>query len=307
MAARSFTPSSMTTGPEDHSKEPWRDAPQANMGVGNNEQSSPSVQFDPIKALKGGQYKPPKPEVESAPGADDAYVAWRHKQTPQNLRAAVNANERTISAAIKSYAAGSDSPLIRQRAEVLAARAIKSYDPDRGAKLSTHLMNQLQVLRREVPDINDPLPKPERLRRETAQLFKVEQELTDKLGRPPTDEEVAVHSNFDPKKIQKLRRRDRASVSEGYLADREDASGEVGNFLPGTQAADPVNTWANYVYHELNNRDRLIFEYRTGWNGREQLSNREIARKLGVAESTVSKRTMSIENRINTFIEEMEA
>jgi hypothetical protein len=75
----------------------------------------------------------------------------------------------TIDYAVKTYGR-TDSPVVRGRARILAARAVKTFKPSGGAKLKTYVQSQLQQLSRLAPKIVDPLPSPERWRRNSAEI-----------------------------------------------------------------------------------------------------------------------------------------
>ena len=262
-------------------------------------------EFNPFAALKTRSNG--APTIEQPKGAEPVYNQWRKTKAPQDLRAVVNQYDKTISSAMREFAGTVDSPIIRKRAEIMAAKAIQTFDPNRGASLATHIWNQLQPLRRIAPNINDPLPKPERLRREAAVLNSARVQLMDKLGREPTIDELADQTNYDSRKISRLMRREKAIIAESSLMPPGEGDEEDEDFLPGTQREDPINIYAQFVYHDLPPRDKLIFQYRTGWGGSPVLSNREIARRLNVSEATVSKRAAALENKLNEFVADMQS
>lgn len=241
----------------------------------------------------------PIPSSATSPIQADPYDVWRKKPTPGHLKSVVSAHKPTIDAALRSYAGGMPGNNIRRRAELMAAKAIQSYDPQRGAKLETHLSQQLQGLRNVAATFADPMPKPRRLRRDGAQVHATKQELSDQLGREPSLEELADYGKFDLNKLRKIVRRERAAVPESALDSSES---DDDDYLPGVRHSDPAAVWADYVYHDLSDIDRVIFQYRTGYNGMPILSNTEIAKRLNLSQAAVSRRA----NRIQTRLDELE-
>lgn len=179
----------------------------------------------------------------------------------------------------------------------MAAEAVHSFDPSKGAKLSSHIYGQLQPLRRVAPTIADPMPKPERLAIEAHHLEKARTELADTLGRPPSLSELSSYTKIAPKKLVKLQRRNRATVAEGQFDPQGES--EEDDFMPGVKRQSPEAIWAEYVYHDLGDVDKVIFEHRTGYGGAEKLPNQEIARRLRISAPSVTERANKIQARLD--------
>ena len=229
------------------------------------------------------------------------YDVWRKAKTPKNLKSVITAHKPTIDSALKSYAGGMPGNNIRRRAEIMAAEAVKTYDPSHGTQLRSHMMNQMQGLRRVAAKFADPMPKPDRLRIEGAKLNHEKKTLTDVLGREPSLEELAEHSNYDIKKIRKLQMRNAAVVPESSLVN--EAGGEDDEYMPGVKRNDPAAVWMDYVYHDLDDIGKIILQYRTGYNGVQKLSNQDIAKRLRISPAAVSKRANQIQKRLDEILE----
>ncbi|HNX48550.1 MAG TPA: hypothetical protein PKL08_00180, partial [Thermoanaerobaculaceae bacterium] len=96
----------------------------------------------------------------------------------------------TIEKALRAYAPNA-TEVVRSRARIIAAGAIRSFKPDQGADLNTHVYRQLQRLQREAPQISDPMPQPERTRRDSGKIMAAISQAADDIGREPTDEEIS--------------------------------------------------------------------------------------------------------------------
>ena len=232
------------------------------------------------------------PEGRNVSPLSGAYDFWNKNRTPKSMGDLLHAAAPTISKAITSYAGGDKS--MRGRARVLATGAFKSYDPNRGTKLESHLLTQLQPLRRTYFDRASPLRIPERVRIDRVTLEGGEQELRDNLGRDPSDDEVADHIGLSRKRISHIRAFGRAAVpTSSFLSGDEDQAE-----LPGVSRVDPVAVWTDYVYHDLDALDKQIFDWRTGAHGKRMLSNNEIARRLKLSAGAVSQRAAKIMAKI---------
>ena len=117
----------------------------------------------------------------------------------------------------------------------------------------------------------------------------------DELGRQPTHDELADELGVSTKKIQRLLKAKPAVLSESQLyTDPE--SGMTS--LPATSEVDVIGESADVIYPGLSERDKMIYDYKTGKRGKPPLNNLQIARKLGVTPALVSQRAKDIAQRI---------
>jgi RNA polymerase primary sigma factor len=226
---------------------------------------------------------------------EDQFNAWSKAPTPDNMASLLEAANPVLDTAVKSYAGG--DPAFRSRAKLLAADAFRTYDPAKGTKLRTHLLTQLQSLRRHAMQRNQVVKVPERVQTDMWNMHRSQGELNDKLGREPSEQELADHSGLSMKRLRHVREFASGDVAESGLTTRSE-DGEAEMFHPGTQQADPEKIWMEYVHHELPPMDRQILEWRTGMLGRPVLSNNEIAGRLRLSAGAVSQRAAKIAARV---------
>ena len=91
----------------------------------------------------------------------DAFALWQRNPTPTSTGTLLRLVQPDIDRGIFAHVGQSD-PILRSKAKRMALRAIQSYDPSK-AKLSTHIINQLQGLKRVARQQTQILPIPERL------------------------------------------------------------------------------------------------------------------------------------------------
>lgn len=228
--------------------------------------------------------KPEKVEL----GARE-YSRWQTNQTPDTLRETVDALDPVISSALTTYV-GTPSPLLRSRARLLAASAIKTYDPTHKASLRSHVTLQLQPLRRYATQAAQPMKMSERHTQALYKLLNTEQELASKLGRDPSDIELADYLGWNMRAIRKARLYDGQIVSTANPdTDKND---------PTLYRTDPYDVWLDFVYHDANDIDRKIMDWRLGRNG-AAISNAEIAARLKISPAAVSQRIAALQAKIN--------
>lgn len=261
-----------------------------------NVYSTPTPPPDPIKSPKpvGGReiIMSPTPFNEPEPkDVEEHWKRWSKSGKQEHFNSIIRASEQAISRSIQSYAPGS-SPAVKSKAKILTARAIRSYDPDKGTKFQTYLHGQLRPLQREANSYHT-VSTPEKIRFDLSKLNKLHNEFVDENGREPNDDELADFTNLSKKRIAHIRKYDRSLIGEAsFEGDEESASS-----LPAVK--QPEDIWKDFVYSELSDKDKLIFDLRTGNNERgvrEPVS--KIAKKLGVSASAVSQRLAKIADRM---------
>jgi DNA-directed RNA polymerase specialized sigma subunit len=216
----------------------------------------------------------------------DAYTAWKKQPTRPNMMHALQASQPIIEMALRSYV-GSKDPVAISHARILAMRAIKSYDPQRGTQLRTHMLTQLQPLRRLAAKRRFVSHIPEQAQYDMSGLREAEADLTDELGREPTEAELADKTGLSMKRLRYLRQ---MAVPTAESSFAEEAL--------QTDAPNPMNDWQDYVYYDLSPTDKKIFEWRTGYNKKPTLGVSEIAKKLNMSAGRVTQRANNIAIRL---------
>ena len=230
---------------------------------------------------------------------EDPYKAWRESQDPNDLRQVVSSLDNTISSASRAHAGqAARSPVVQQRARLIAARAVKSFDPDRGVALPTHVNNQLRELQRSAPAVVDPLSPPERFRRQQVEISQVTQDLEEQLGREATDEEISEVSGIPLPRVVKVRRRMRARIPTSVYEDSDDDDDALD--VVDNRFTDE-DLWHEAVYHDLGEVDRIIFMHRTGYRDADILSNTDIAQRVNLSPGAVSQRARRIQQRLEQY------
>jgi hypothetical protein len=66
----------------------------------------------------------------------------------------------------------------------------------------------------------------------------------------------------------------------------------------GVRHQSPHQEWQDFVYHDLEDTDKLIFRHKVGYRGYPVLPNHEIASRVGLSPAAVTKRSKRIETRL---------
>lgn len=229
----------------------------------------------------------------------DAYEAWRTDPSTANMRRVVEELKNPIESAVGHYLGQNASPALRHRARLIAAQAVKSYDPSRGASLATHVNQNLRALQRVAPQVVDPLSPSEHFRRHQMEINRASTELQEALGREPTDEEIADLTSLPLRRVSRVRSRMRARIPLSTYEMTDDDSDDAPDIVGGERT--DYDDWVDAVYTDLGEIDRLIMMYRTGYRNSDILSNQEIASRLNISPAAVSQRAKRIQRRLDDF------
>jgi DNA-directed RNA polymerase specialized sigma subunit len=242
----------------------------------------------------------PKQVTDQEPSElDTAYETWKKDPSPQNMGVTLQAANPVINSALQSY--GKGNQVLKGRARILAAKAVQSYDPDKGTKLRTHMMNQMQPLIRSARQYSQPVHIPERAQADLYQVEEGHQRFFDDYGREPSENELADLTGLSIKRIAHVRKMRNTGMPESALTQLG-AEGEE-QFMPGMDHVDPEQIFIEYLHHDLDPIDQKILEWRTGLYGKPKLSNNEIAKKLGLSAGAISQRAAKISARLSAGME----
>ena len=238
--------------------------------------------------------KASKPQAASSrnrlePEYEPHFTAWKAAPSPQTNSSMLRAIAPIIDSAVKPLGG---SPLLYGQARRIAVQSLAGYDPER-ASLKTHLMSQLQGLKRLSANQDEIIHVPERQRMQRKHLADTELNLRDSLGRDPDDTELADASGVGVSQIVKLRKLTRP-VAESAFGFNDDTDA-----TPGMQSRPNLTLLHSFVRDDMSPTDRLVLDYSTGANGRDKLEPREIARRLSITPGAVSQKLAAVQARLN--------
>lgn len=222
---------------------------------------------------------------------DQAYSAYKLQPSPETLSGVVDALHPTIHYALGSVGAA-DDPVVQGKAKLYAAHAVEHYDPSSGANLATHVGWQLKQLSRSARQSRSPVHIPERIQLDGYKLYQAEKQFQDENGREPDALELADHTGLSVRRIEKIRSQQMAVPSEGAVGDSLNEEGP-----------DYDREAVEYVHTAADHTDRRILEMKTGYGGHPLMAPKDIAAKLNLTPTQLTRRSIRLTHQINELRE----
>lgn len=174
-----------------------------------------------------------------------------------------------------------------------AVHGFETYDPKKGAALHTHVDWQLKKARRFVANYGGGIGRiPENRFYRVGQFTAARDDLNETLGREPTALELADYLKWPVKQITALELEVRKEVPSSNLSVDSMS-------LKPSQSAEVVRL----VQYDLGPEERLVLEHLYGMNGKPKLKPGQIATKLNMSTSKVSRIKSAIAKKVKEYLE----
>jgi DNA-directed RNA polymerase specialized sigma subunit len=217
---------------------------------------------------------------------DDLYTHWSTTKDPADLHNVVKAVKPIVNYKLGSMGLA-DNPAMARQADLIAAEAVRSYDPKSGAVLTSWVQTNMQSMNRHARMNRGPVKVPDRIALDAWTIEKAYRELTDELGDEPDVKTLSDRLKMPVARIAKVRRATLATATDDQAFNTPD--GAVEDYLP-----DAVQ----YVYDDSDRTDKKLLEWTTGYGGSKVLPKNEIAVRLKMSPSMVSRRTERIAGKL---------
>jgi RNA polymerase primary sigma factor len=226
-------------------------------------------------------------EVELAQRIEKGDVEAKDRMINSNLRL-------VVSVARKYQGHGLSLGDLVQEGMLGLIRATEKFDWRRGFKFSTYATLWIrQAIQRGLENSSRTIRLPVHIAQRERKINRTERELATKLGREPTEQELADAVELPVDQVIEIRKAARplTSLDQPVGDDGETAFGDLlASNAPNPEdevVSDAGTSAVQEAVNRLPDRERDVVELRFGLGGREPTPLRETGRKLGISAERV--------------------
>lgn len=217
--------------------------------------------------------------------AETIWFDWNADKTAGNTVKLLDQFRPMINREVARQSGDLPPSYLEAKAKSIAVDAFKTFDPLKGAKLSTHVANRMKGLARENFTYQNALRTPEDRQRKFRLYSDIKDKLTERLGREPSAGEMAEKLKWPEREAARMER-DIHKEKPVYGGGHNEA---ISGFN------EPV---VDFIYHDMLPEEKVLFESFTGYNGHPVLETAEIAKMLNLSESQLKRRKKKLVDSI---------
>lgn len=207
-----------------------------------------------------------KPFVDYKKRDLELFHHWKNTGDKQALGHLVNQLSPLIYSEVQRASGTLPTASLSAEAKKWAVQAIQTYDPGKGASLSTHVVGYLPKVRRLNYTYQNMVRLPENLHLKFSEYNAGIQDLQDKLNREPSDEEIAKHLGWSKGAVTKYR----TSLYSDLTESGNERPSEHGQY--NTSAV-----FLEHIYDHLSPEEKAIMDSLDS-----KISSAELAANIGV-------------------------
>jgi len=230
----------------------------------------------------------PKEEIELAAEIKKGSEAAREKMITANLRLVVKIAQDYSNLGLSLL------DLINE-GNIGLMKAVERFDPTKGGKLSTYGSWWIkQSIKRALANQSKTIRLPIHMVDRVTQIRRTTAILSERLGREPTDDELASEMNLPVNRITLLKSVSQKPASLDTPLGDEDGS-TLGELVPDNKAVSPLENLQSKsivgdiskVLDQLEPREADIIRLRFGLEGLDPLTLEEVGAKIGITRERV--------------------
>ncbi|MGH8049011.1 MAG: sigma-70 family RNA polymerase sigma factor [Chthoniobacterales bacterium] len=229
--------------------------------------------------------------------AEEVKLARKIKRGDANARShMVRSNLRLVVKIARDYQ-GLGLPLLDLISEgnIGLMKAVERFDPKKGGKLSTYAAWWIkQSIKRALANQSKTIRLPVHLVDKISKIRRVAAQMSEELGREPTDDELAEEIGMVAAKVSQLKTAAiRPASLDAPIGD--DDSTEFGEIVGDADAQDPFELLRDKDLRDevgdlldvLDERERKIINSRFGLDGGKPKTLEEVGEKFGVTRERI--------------------
>ena len=217
----------------------------------------------------------------------ELWKQWKSSGNKSDLANLFNQIDPVIQKEVSRWANGPVArPVLNIEAKKLSLKAFENFNPS-SSKLNTHVTNNLKGLSRIVYTYANPARLPEHQTLKLGNFISTKHELEEELGREATTGELAESLAWSNNEVARLQ----GELRVGYSTSQ-----------PTPQGFDKFNadrTMLDFIYNDLVDQDKLVFEHTTGYGGKPILAAKDLTRLTGMTQGQISHSKRRIKKMVD--------
>jgi len=225
----------------------------------------------------------------------------------------VHANLRLVISVAKNFRnRGLPMEDLVEEGNVGLMNAVDRYDPSMGSRFSTYASYWIdQAIRRAVQNATQMIHIPSYLMEQIGHMKLAMRELSEKLGRQPTIEELARHMKTSPRKAAAISQAIRACTCPTQSAPAEDGT-SVTDSLPDTRTPPPHDAifsksdadFVSKMLERITEREARVLKMRYGLNAGRRMTLKEIGEAVGLTRERVRQIEKQAKRKLEDYVKE---
>jgi RNA polymerase primary sigma factor len=208
----------------------------------------------------------------------------------------IKANLRLVVKIARDYAnLGLPSLDLISEGNIGLMKAVERFDPAMGGKLSTYAAWWIkQAIKRALASQSKTIRLPVHLVEKISKIRRASLQMSDELGREPSDDELAQEIGISPSKVSQLKTISIRPASLDAPISHDDST-ELGEMVGDEGAQTPfellrdknLRDEVSDLFEVLDDRERKIIVQRFGLDGGKPKTLEEVGKKFGVTRERI--------------------
>ena len=283
---------------------------------------------DYLKAIKQYELLTPEQEcklgerIQAAATAEERLargdIGLREHERIQRLAAEarnqmVHANLRLVISVAKNFRnRGLPMEDLVEEGNVGLMNAVDRFDPSVGSRFSTYASYWIdQAIRRAVQNATQMIHIPSYLMEQIGSMRLAMRELEEKLGRPPSIEEIAHHMRISRRKAAAISQAIRACTCPTQSAPADDGT-SVTDTLPDTRMPQPHDAifsksdadFVTRMLSRITDREARVLKMRYGLSDGKRMTLKQIGEAVGLTRERVRQIEKEAKRKLEEYVKE---